>query len=77
MTLEAKGYGKDLRMMRADSGLSQKELADLIKVSTSTVSKIEIGMQRPSLDQLFMWAGFCGFTAKVFFSRKEKQGGDK
>ena len=62
MTTEAKGYGKDLRMMRADSGLSQKQLADLIKLSKSTVSKIEVGMQQPSLEQIIQWSGVCGRT---------------
>jgi len=72
MTLIAKGYGKDLRMMRKESGVTQAELATAMGLSTTTISKIEIGLQQPSLDQLFLWASSCGFTAKIFFSRKDQ-----
>lgn len=72
MTLLAKGYGKDLRMMRKESGLSQKQLADAIKTSDATVSSLETGIRNPSIDQLFDWAMACGFTARVFFSRRDQ-----
>lgn len=45
-------YSKAIRIIRASKGLTQTELADLIKVNASYISKIESGDRTPSLKKL-------------------------
>lgn len=45
-------YSKAIRIIRASKGLTQTELADLIKVNASYISKIESGDRIPSLKKL-------------------------
>lgn len=45
-------YSKAIRIIRASKGLTQTELADLISVNSSYISKIESGERVPSLKKL-------------------------
>jgi transcriptional regulator with XRE-family HTH domain len=45
-------FGEKIRNAREDLDLSQKEMADLIPMNQSNYSKIERGVQEPSLEQL-------------------------
>jgi len=72
MTKIAKGYGKDLRMMRLDCKITQGELAVELGVTKAAISKIETGAQQPSIEIFQKWAIVCGFTAEFFFHRTNK-----
>lgn len=52
--------GATIRMRRASNGLSQKELADKMRVSQSLVSQWEGGRQKPSRDQIEKLDGILG-----------------
>ena len=71
MTVEAQGYGADLRLMRVHRKLTQQMVAERMGLSKSTISKIESGEQPPSLQQVTDWASACGFDVRLFYSRKE------
>jgi len=45
-------YSKAIRIIRASKGLTQTELADLVNVNASYISKIESGERVPSLKKL-------------------------
>ena len=47
-----KTFGQKLRDCRIDLDLSQKEISDLIPMNQSNYSKIERGLQEPSIYQL-------------------------
>lgn len=49
--------GARLRELRADAGLSGRDLADLLGWSPSKVSRIELGRQTPSREDVTAWAG--------------------
>ena len=44
--------GKKIRNKREDMDLSQRDMAELIPMNQSNYSKIERGVQEPSLEQL-------------------------
>lgn len=45
-------FGKRLRELRKDKGLTQQELADYFNVSKVTVSAWEINKQEPSIEDI-------------------------
>ena len=45
-------FGNLLLQLRTESGLTQKELADLLDISDKTVSKWETGVSKPTTDTL-------------------------
>lgn len=46
-------FSTNLRILRMEKNLTQKELADLLKYSEKTVSKWECGACIPDIDVLF------------------------
>lgn len=56
----------DLKELRTDAGLTQNEVAELIHVERSTITQIELGVNKPSVKtamafgELFKvdWRGF-------------------
>lgn len=59
------GLATRLRAMRAQAGLSGKELADANGWAQSKVSRIEGGRQMPSADDIRAWAAATGHGAGV------------
>ena len=45
-------FGKKIRDRREDMDYSQKDMADMIPMNQSNYSKIERGVQEPSIEQL-------------------------
>ncbi|MCU7837190.1 MAG: helix-turn-helix domain-containing protein [gamma proteobacterium symbiont of Taylorina sp.] len=45
-------FGKRLKYLRKEAGLTQEKLADKINISLDSVSNIERGIQNPKLDTL-------------------------
>lgn len=49
-------FGPALRRFREEKDLSQEELAALVDVSPSHISRMESDLKRPSLDMIFRLA---------------------
>jgi transcriptional regulator with XRE-family HTH domain len=45
-------YGKAIKIIRNSRGLSQKDLADRIKLAPSYISRIEAGERKPTIETL-------------------------
>ncbi len=45
-------YGKAIRVARATKGMTQKQLASLVDVNPSFISRIEAGQRSPSIETL-------------------------
>lgn len=50
-------FGSVLRRLRQERGLSQEELAALVDVSPSHISRMESDMKVPSLEMIFRLTG--------------------
>ncbi len=51
--LSMKDLGNKIREKRKEKGMSQEKLASILGVTKSTISKYELGLREPGLDQLF------------------------
>lgn len=51
-----------LKNAREDRDISQQEMADLLEITQSNYSKIETGIQEPSLNQLMIIAEYFKLT---------------
>lgn len=49
-------FGPILRMMRKRAGLSQEELAEMIHISRSNISRLESDIYELKASDLFRWA---------------------
>lgn len=56
-------FGHRLRAERLRRGIGQKVLASGLRISRTTVSNLERGVQRPYLDQVYAAAQILGITA--------------
>ncbi|MBQ1506545.1 MAG: helix-turn-helix transcriptional regulator [Erysipelotrichales bacterium] len=64
----------NLKIARKDAGLSQEELADMIRSSRSRVSAWEIGKDVPSRSNVELLAEVLGKNEDYFFGTEEKSG---
>ncbi len=55
-------FGKKLRELRLEKGLSQRELGKIFNVCNQTISFWENGSREPDLDNLLMIARYFGVT---------------
>ncbi len=55
-------FGKALRELRMERGLSQKELGDIFHVCNQTISFWETGSREPNLDNLLAIAKYFGVS---------------
>jgi transcriptional regulator with XRE-family HTH domain len=62
--------GEYIREIREKKGYNQEQLAEIMKVSRTTISKIESGKFNCSVDYLSKFSWFLGFV--VSFKEKEK-----
>jgi len=53
--------GETIRQIREKKGYNQEQLAEIMKVSRTTISKIESGKFNCSLDYLSKFSWFLGF----------------
>lgn len=51
-------FGKRLRELRIEKGISQKQLGDIFNVCNQTISFWETGSREPDLDTLLLIARF-------------------
>lgn len=57
--------GETIREIREKKGYNQEQLADIMKVSRTTISKIENGKFNCSMDYLSKFSWFLGFEIKI------------
>jgi len=62
--------GKQIRAFREKKGFSQDELAEVMEVNRSTISKVETGKFAITIDYLAKFAWYLDFNISVL----EKQG---
>ena len=62
--------GKQIRAFRDSKGISQDELAEIMEVNRSTISKVENGKFAITIDYLVKFAWYLDFNISVL----EKQG---
>ena len=58
-------FGARLRRLREDAGLNGKQLAAALAWPHSKISKIELGRQRPTADEVTAWARATGKTVDI------------
>ena len=63
--------GESIRNRRKELGITQPHLAELAKVSTNTLYKLERGQGNPSLDVLNKLAEVLGMELKLEVKRKD------
>ena len=57
--------GESIREIRENKGYNQEQLAEIMKVSRTTISKIESGKFNCSIDYLSKFSWFLGFEIKI------------
>jgi len=62
--MEKKKFGQFIKESRLKKGLTQKELADLLFIDVTAVSKWERGTSDPSTSNLFALAKLFGVSAE-------------
>ncbi|MFW6027137.1 MAG: helix-turn-helix domain-containing protein [Candidatus Woesearchaeota archaeon] len=62
-----------LRKLRSEKNILQKDLANFLDVSTSTVGKYESGIREPNLDKLKKIANFYNVSLDYLVGRSEKK----
>lgn len=55
-------FGKNLKELRINAGLSQKALGDIFNLSNQTISTWETGTREPDLDALVKISEFFGVS---------------
>ena len=58
--------GETIREIREKRGYNQEQLADIMKVSRTTISKIENGKFNCSMDYLSKFSWFLGFEFEIY-----------
>ena len=61
-------FAENLRKLRTDKGLSQRELAELIHVNRSTVARWENGSRLPDAVMIFQLSQYFGTDVSVLLS---------
>jgi DNA-binding XRE family transcriptional regulator len=57
--------GETIRQVRERKGYNQEQLAEIMKVSRTTISKIESGKFNCSLDYLSKFSWYLGFEITI------------
>lgn len=57
--------GETIRKIREKKGYNQEQLAEIMKVSRTTISKIESGKFNCSLDYLSKFSWYLGFEINI------------
>jgi transcriptional regulator with XRE-family HTH domain len=61
--------GETIREIREKRGYNQEQLAEIMKVSRTTISKIESGKFNCSIDYLSKFSWFLGFDISLLTSK--------
>lgn len=71
--MELKGLPKNLRICRDKTGLSQRELAKLLKIAPSTLAMYETGRRAPDYATLERMANFFAVSVDYLLDREERK----
>ena len=66
--------GNKIKELRAEHNLTQKELADALKVSKACISMIEIGKNDPTANTLLKYADFFQCSTDYLLGREDNRG---
>lgn len=66
-------FGENLRKLRTERGLTQKEMGDRVGLSKAVVSKYENSLGYPSLDMLIKIAAFFGVSTDYLLGASSKK----
>lgn len=66
-------FGELLAELRKDKKLSQKELADIFHLASSTISSYEKGVHSPRVDQLVHFADYFDVTTDYLLGRTSSE----
>ncbi|HMC02172.1 MAG TPA: helix-turn-helix transcriptional regulator [Flavobacteriaceae bacterium] len=61
-----KQIGKNIKIARTSKGLSQKELADKLPFSRSSLSNMEVGRHKITIEQLIEISNITGYQLSSF-----------
>lgn len=64
--------GESIREIREKKGFNQEQLAEIMKVSRTTISKIERGKFNCSIDYLSKFSWFLGFEFEIYERKNNK-----
>lgn len=64
-------FGRRIRSLRKERGLTQEELAEATRLSAEYISRVERGLASPSFKIIARLADTLGVTPGVFFDFKE------
>ena len=62
-------FAENLRLLRTTNNVSQRVLAEHLKISIKTISHWETGYSEPSISQLIMLADFFDVTVDYLVKR--------
>jgi len=66
-------FGKTVRKLRTDRGMSQEELAFESGLTRNYISILELGQQSPSLDTLYALAKALDMSVTSLIEQAEKE----
>lgn len=66
--------GNKIKELRTEHNLTQKELADALKVSKACISMIEIGKNDPTANTLLKYADFFQCSTDYLLGREDNRG---
>lgn len=69
-----KSFVSKLKELREERGIQQKELAELLHVSKSTISGWEVGRNEPQQDMLIKIANYFNITTDELLGRTDSFG---
>ena len=64
-------FGKKLKELRVEKGLSQQKLGECLGVCNQTVSFWESGSREPDMDAIIKIADFFNVSTDYLFGRRE------
>ena len=65
--------GESIREIREKNGYNQEQLAEIMKVSRTTISKIENGKFNCSIDYISKFSWFLNFDFSVVINKKNNK----
>lgn len=60
-----------IKLLRTQNGLTQKQLAEILKIQPNSVQRIEYGTARPSLDTLVTLADYFNVSLDYLVGRSD------
>jgi transcriptional regulator with XRE-family HTH domain len=67
-----KDIGEKIKQLRTKKGLTMKELGENLNVSHAHISKLESGINSPSVDLLEKLSEFFNIDVSYFFAKKDE-----